>query len=59
MSSGSTHIHARAIRAVLVLAIHDETADITGGKLIPQATTARKYHRYRLQNQHQYQVYGE
>jgi hypothetical protein len=59
MSSGSTHIHTRAIRAVHVLAIHDETVDITGGKLIFQATTARKDHRYRLQYQYQYQIQGE
>jgi len=39
-----------------VLAIHYETAD---SKLIFQATVASKYHRYRLQNQYQYQLDGE
>jgi len=39
-----------------VLAIHYEAADTNGGKLIFQATVASKYHRYRLQNQYQYQL---
>jgi hypothetical protein len=42
-----------------MLAIHHRTAEVSGGKLIIQATTASKHNRYRLENQCQYEIERE
>ncbi len=42
-----------------MLAIHHRTAEVIGGKLIIQATTASKHNRYRLKNQYQYEIESE
>ena len=42
-----------------MLAIHHRTAEVIGGHLIIQATTASKRNRYRLDNQYQYEIESE